>query len=118
MCGIVFLSTNKKLNKSKIDGLLKLMKNRGPDSQNHLEFKYNRRYFYFFHSRLSIIDLKNDSNQPLVKNNLLIIFNGEIYNYLELRKELETYGVKFKTNSDTEVLLEAYRFWGNNFTQN
>ena len=116
MCGIVFLSTNKKLNKSKIDGLLKLMKNRGPDSQNHLEFKYNRRYFYFFHSRLSIIDLKNDSNQPFVKNNLLIIFNGEIYNYLELRKELETYGVKFKTNSDTEVLLEAYRFWGNNFT--
>ena len=62
------------------------MKNRGPDSQNHLEFKYNHRYFYFFHSRLSIIDLKNDSNQPFVKNNLLIIFNGEIYNYLELER--------------------------------
>ena len=66
----------------------------------------------FFSSRLSIIDLKRRSNQPFKFQNFVIIFNGEIYNYIELRNKLISYGHKFSTNSDTEVLLKAYIHWG------
>ena len=59
------------------------------------------------HSRLNIIDLKSRSNQPFYSDNLILIFNGEIYNYLELKKI--TKEILFKTNSDTEVLLNCYK---------
>jgi asparagine synthase (glutamine-hydrolysing) len=64
-------------------------------------------------ARLSIIDLSS-GQQPLTNEdgNLWIIFNGEIYNYIELRPELEKYGHKFRTNSDTEVIIHAYEQWG------
>lgn len=116
MCGLTFITTKKKIKKSKILKLLSLMKNRGPDNQSYKEFKLGNRFLYFFHSRLSIIDLKKNSHQPFEKNKLLIIFNGEIYNYIELRGQLEKTGVRFETDLDTEVLLEAYRYWGSNFT--
>ncbi len=66
------------------------------------------------HRRLSIIDLRDTANQPLAdsEKNTQIIFNGEIYNYLEIRKDLESRGARFRTESDTEVLLEAYKLWG------
>ena len=56
-------------------------------------------------SRLSIIDINKRSNQPLEDENGVLVFNGEIYNYLEIKNELKK-GIKFKTNSDTEVLLK------------
>jgi asparagine synthase (glutamine-hydrolysing) len=64
------------------------------------------------HRRLSIIDLSDAANQPFVKDGLALVFNGEIYNYRELRAELEQHGARFRTQSDTEVLLEAWRHWG------
>ncbi|MEO8456125.1 MAG: asparagine synthetase B, partial [Sphingomicrobium sp.] len=66
------------------------------------------------HRRLAIIDLDARSNQPMVSHDgrLVITFNGEIYNYKAIRKELERHGVAFRTQSDTEVLLEAFRRWG------
>lgn len=65
------------------------------------------------HRRLSIIDLSVGGHQPMRGNDgSWIAFNGEIYNYIELREELKTLGSTFKTNSDTEVVLEAYRTWG------
>ena len=66
------------------------------------------------HRRLAIIDLSTEANQPMHdrSGSLTIVFNGEIYNYRELRKELEGCGASFKTASDTEVILEAYRAWG------
>ena len=66
--------------------------------------------------RLAIIDLQEHSNQPFIDalNNFVIVFNGEIYNYLEIRKELEQEGVRFRTKSDTEVLLASYINWGTN----
>lgn len=64
------------------------------------------------HCRLSIIDTSNAGNQPMQKGNLWITFNGEIYNYLEIRQELQSLGVRFQTGTDTEVLLAAFQRWG------
>lgn len=64
------------------------------------------------HRRLSLIDLSEAGHQPMIDAELTIVFNGEIYNYLELRSTLQHYGHQFKTESDTEVILKAYRQWG------
>jgi len=65
------------------------------------------------HKRLSIIDLSAQGHQPMQGiDGSWIVFNGEIYNYIELKEELKHFGCQFKTNSDTEVVLEAYRVWG------
>ncbi len=65
------------------------------------------------HNRLSIIDLDETANQPFeIDNKYTIVFNGEIFNYIELREELKILGVTFSTSSDTEVLLKAYVHWG------
>lgn len=64
------------------------------------------------HRRLSIIDLSDAANQPFVKDGLALVFCGEIYNYRELKAELRAGGTSFRTDSDTEVLLEAWRRWG------
>lgn len=66
------------------------------------------------HRRFSIIDLSSGGHQPFfdAERSCCLVFNGEIYNYLELREELEQRGVRFATRSDTEVLLEAYKAWG------
>jgi len=66
------------------------------------------------HRRLAIVDLTADANQPFVAGDAryVITFNGEIYNFVALRRELAGHGVHFRTRSDTELLLEAFRFWG------
>jgi asparagine synthase (glutamine-hydrolysing) len=64
------------------------------------------------HRRLSIIDVSDAANQPFEKHGLVLVYNGEIYNYLELRRELADRGAVFATRSDTEVLLEAWHHWG------
>ncbi len=64
------------------------------------------------HRRLSIIDLSERGHQPLSYDNLSVVYNGEIFNYLELRKELECAGYLFDTQTDTEVFLKAYHYWG------
>jgi asparagine synthase (glutamine-hydrolysing) len=73
----------------------------------------------FIHRRLSIIDVSESGHQPMCTANskIWITFNGEIYNYIELRTELEQTGYTFKTQSDTEVLLNAYLHWGNECLQ-
>ncbi len=94
-------------------GILRLMtdsiSHRGPDDFGF--FKDD--YIGFGHRRLSIIDLSSDGHQPMVnEDGLVITYNGEIYNYLELREELENLGATFKTKTDTEVILQAYKYWG------
>ncbi len=80
---------------------------RGPDAQKN----WRHKNVVFSHQRLSIIDLDPRSDQPFVKNGLAIIFNGEIYNYKQLKQQLKTDNpeIVFATTSDTEVLLELYR---------
>ncbi len=68
----------------------------------------------FGHTRLAIIDLNKKANQPMLDNSerFCIVYNGEVYNFIEIKKTLLLKGIKFRTNSDTEVILEAYKYWG------
>ncbi|GAO74053.1 asparagine synthase (glutamine-hydrolyzing) [Meiothermus ruber] len=87
---------------------------RGPDHQAVVELPQPAGQLVLGHNRLSIIDLSEHSNQPLWDHSrrYCIVFNGEIYNYLELRAELQALGHRFQTQGDTEVILEAYKAWG------
>jgi asparagine synthase (glutamine-hydrolysing) len=116
MCGIAGYITKKKYINFTFEvaskKLKELMKNRGPDQQGSFCHTLNNYIINLFSSRLSIIDLDTRSNQPFKTNDTVLIFNGEIYNYVELKKELQKKNVHFKTNSDTEVLIKAYECWG------
>ena len=108
MCGIAgILGENAKSNV--IDDMLMVQHHRGPDYKG----KWLENDVALGHNRLSIIDLSNSANQPFSDNTkrYTIVFNGEIYNYIELRKKLKS-SYKFQTSSDTEVLLAAFIFWG------
>ena len=113
MCGFSGIISKKKLpntdflNKSK-----KYIQNRGPDAFEICQYKKNNNDFYFNHARLSIIDLQESSNQPFEKDGYTLVFNGEIYNYKEIKEKLIIRGADFLTNSDTEVILESYKAWG------
>ncbi len=114
MCGIAGIVnlSNKKVESSEIKTMLTKIKHRGPDDEG-LFVKDN---IGLGHVRLSIIDLSSAGHQPMFSNDerYLIIFNGEIYNYLELKKELEG-AYQFRSKTDTEVLLAAYITWGEGF---
>ena len=115
MCGIAGYIGNKSFSKNTILNLLKLMKKRGPDSQKFLKKKINKNSFLnLFFSRLSIIDANKRSDQPFKYKNLTLVFNGEIYNYKELKILLKNKGYNFLTNSDTEVLVKSIDCWGLN----
>ena len=116
MCGIAGFFCKNQISESWIDSTLKLMKNRGPDHQESKTFrtKSGNKYIGLLHSRLSIIDLDSRSNQPFTIGSLTIVYNGEIYNYLELRKTLLDQNIELVTSSDTEVLLHYYRLYGKN----
>jgi len=85
---------------------------RGPDASGVWSHQDDRVSIQLGHRRLSIIDLSAAADQPLSKDGLTIVYNGELYNYKELRAELANRGVSFVTASDTEVVLEAWRCWG------
>ena len=107
MCGIAGYFGKNLISQISIDETLKKMRQRGPDFSNHFSKAYsNNLFIYLLHSRLSIIDLHPRSNQPL------IIFNGEIYNYVELKKHLQLKKINLITNSDTEILLQYYKLYG------
>ena len=113
MCGIagVFNFDKTKINPEITNIIKKSLEHRGPDFSR---VDYLNDYVALIHTRLAIIDLDHRSNQPMISNDKRhsIVFNGEIYNYKEIRKELESKGVVFSTNGDTEVLLEAYAKYG------
>ena len=110
MCGILGIYDSSSVNKSRFTESLSKLYHRGPD--NHGEKEINKNLF-FGHTRLSIIDLDSSSNQPFFEDeNYILTFNGEIFNYLEIKEELKLEGCVFKTNGDTEVLLKSYIFWG------
>ena len=114
MCGIAgYLGSKIFLpNKSLIKNCSRLMRRRGPDNVNHKIILNKQKSLLFIHSRLSIIDPVKISNQPMEDENGILIFNGEIYNYIELKNSLIKKGYKFKTNSDTEVLLKMLSLHG------
>jgi asparagine synthase (glutamine-hydrolysing) len=110
MCGIAGIvfpepNTEREVLKSMCDAIA----HRGPDAEGQLYLPK----LHFGHRRLSIIDLSEAAHQPMedVTGNYVIVFNGEIYNYLEVRDELKLLGYRFSSNSDTEVILNAYDKW-------
>lgn len=111
MCGIAGVySSNQSAAESKfiVKNMLKSIEHRGPDASGIVQ----RDNVALGHNRLSIIDLSHESNQPFEYNNLILTYNGEIYNYVELKDILIKNGYQFRTNSDTEVVCAAYHFWG------
>jgi asparagine synthase (glutamine-hydrolysing) len=94
------------------DVMTERIAHRGPDAGAIWSHEDERSAIHLGHRRLSIIDLSTAANQPLVKRGLALVYNGELYNYRELRAELEKQGASFITSSDTEVVLEAWRYWG------
>lgn len=141
MCGIAGIIAGKPINESSLDSIRLRLKHRGPDSwgyylcglntehhrqreeqiktglQWHKDTAFNAPpppFLMLFHARLSILDLSPAGNQPMTTGpeGPVIVFNGEIYNYGELKKELIKEGFSFTTHSDTEVVLACYQRWG------
>ena len=126
MCGIFGYIGKENIN---LKGATDIIAHRGPDAEGflqyypksgniirneHLEVNPGEQRILFGFRRLSIIDLNEHANQPFSdpSEKYHLIFNGEIYNYIEIRKELEALDYQFRTQSDTEVLLNAYICWG------
>jgi asparagine synthase (glutamine-hydrolysing) len=106
MCGI--FGTTDRLNVNDVQRQLLRFKHRGPDAQR--QFQDNQ--IVFGHNRLSILDLDERAHQPFIRDNDVLVFNGEIYNFYEIKQQLQAQGSVFETTSDTEVLLKAYQRWG------
>ena len=115
MCGIfgVLNFDNRGIDISKVKESALLMRHRGPDAFEQWGID---NLVQLAHVRLAIIDLATASNQPFISTcgNFIVVFNGEIYNYIELRNELINLKIEFRTTSDTEVLLNSYILWGEN----
>jgi asparagine synthase (glutamine-hydrolysing) len=112
VCGIAGYFGKKQLAQECVNKTLSLMKNRGPDHQGSRSFSVGDFSVSLLHSRLSIIDLDPRSNQPFTIGGMTLVYNGEIYNYIELREKLIEQGIELRTQSDTEVVLHFYRLYG------
>lgn len=117
MCGIAgfyYFDLNQKAKVEKLKEMTNAIIHRGPDDEGF----FVEKNLALGHRRLSIIDPEL-GHQPMIShdNNLIIVFNGEIYNYFELQNELKILGHRFITNSDTEVILYAYQEWGTECVQ-
>ena len=111
MCGIggIINKNNKSVEELLIHQMTEIIAHRGPDSSGSYLYKN----IAFGHRRLSILDLSSSGHQPMkYLDDLVITYNGEIYNFIEIREELIQKGYIFDSNSDTEVILKAYHFWG------
>lgn len=121
MCGIagIFNFNKKPVEFSEIESLTNKIAHRGKDGdgiyiESEAQFSNPCRYIALGHRRLSIIDLSESANQPMVSANgrFVIVYNGELYNFRELRETLKSNGYNFNTKSDTEIILIAFQNWG------
>lgn len=139
MCGILGVVSKNKAKEIPLNIATTIIRHRGPDDCGYMSWSQGQkpRYFAdtdtisesrdtfdledysdhafdvgFGHRRLSILDLSSAGHQPMVFGHLLITYNGEVYNYIEIREELKILGRKFKTQTDTEVILQAWDEWG------
>ena len=110
--GLIDFNNNYPSKKDVIFKLNKLLSHRGPDDEGY----FNDEYIAFAFNRLSIIDL-DLGNQPIIRNDIISIFNGEIYNFKSIRQELEKLNYKFETNSDSEIIPHAFNEWGVDFVK-
>ena len=113
MCGFLGILNLNRLDftsalRKKVNLGLQRLSARGPDAQQ----LWSDNNCLMAHARLSVIDLSEAAHQPMQRYGKIIVYNGEIYNFTDLRLELETLGRSFFTNSDTEVLLVGWSEWG------
>ena len=106
MCGILFSYGELNTNADIFHKSLSSLRHRGPDALNSVEYDHVQ----IGHTRLSIMDLDSRSDQPMEFEELIITYNGEIFNYEELRSDLKKLGYTFNTNGDTEVVLKLYHY--------
>lgn len=107
MCGVAGYFGDRPLPRERLAACLELMRRRGPDAQDLLSLETTQgRHLHLLHSRLAILDLDPRSEQPFRRGDTILAYNGEIYNYVELRRELEAEGVRFTATGDTEVLAQ------------
>ena len=106
MCSIAGVSEGH--NQKIINSMLQIMSHRAPDDKG----VYSDNEATIGMGRLKILDLFSENLCPYIDENLVLSFNGEIYNYKDIKSELKNLGFKFKTNSDTEVLAQAWHKWG------
>jgi len=115
MCGITgFCDFNRKLTREDLHKANEVLHHRGPDSGAVAVFDGPGVTVGFGHRRLSILDVSSNGNQPMYSDDksVVIILNGEVYNFKEIREELIAKGFKFHSDSDTEVIIKAYQQWG------
>ncbi len=112
MCGIagIFDLNRSEIDAAAVESMIQTLQHRGPDALG----SFVHRHLGLGHTRLSILDLSEQSNQPFYSGDrrYVVVFNGEVFNFVELRDELKAQGVHFRTSSDTEVLVEAFAAWG------
>lgn len=110
MCGITgIISKNSNPSQAELQRMNDLISHRGPDGEGF----YIHNNVGFGHRRLAIIDLTQDGHQPMhLDDQYVITYNGEVYNYLEIKTELQKLGHQFQSHSDTEVIIVAYKQWG------
>src|SRR5215469_15846160 len=116
MCGILgqitFSSRGRPLQREEISPrLIALMARRGPDDEG---FWSDGRHCILAFRRLAILDLSHNAQQPMLSpdRRYALVYNGEVYNFRELRRELEQHGARFRSTGDTEVVLYALAYWG------
>ena len=113
MCGIAgFIDFKKKSTEAELERMSSCLQHRGPDGSGKFFVETAHAAIGLGHRRLSIIDLSETANQPMHYEGLHLVFNGEIYNYNEIRNQLISLGHQFQTHSDTEVILHAWKEWG------
>ena len=118
MCGLTgYVNKNASIDSDfLISEMTNSMVHRGPDDYGIEILGWNgmQSNIAIGHRRLNIIDLSGDSHQPMsnAHGSIFVVFNGEIFNYIEIRTSLEKKGVVFHTKGDTEVVLKAYEYWG------
>ncbi|MEO6539919.1 MAG: asparagine synthase (glutamine-hydrolyzing) [Ferruginibacter sp.] len=113
MCGISgFTDFNKRTERAVLEKMNRMLAHRGPEGDGYGMYEHPNATIGLGHRRLSIIDLSAGGSQPKSFGTLHLTFNGEIYNYAEIKKELEQKGHQFESHSDSEVILHAYTEWG------
>lgn len=113
MCGIAgFIDFSKRTSAAQLKEMTDTLTHRGPDDAGYELFEDPDAHIGFGQRRLSILDLSALGHQPMHFEHLVVDFNGEIYNFMEIRAELEACGYQFRSHSDTEVILKGFHCWG------
>lgn len=113
MCSIAGILSSRPVDAARLREMNACMRHRGPDGEGYFAWNDESTWLHFAHNRLSILDTTTASAQPFrYQGRYTIVYNGEIYNYRELRQGLEAEGYAFRTTGDTEVLTAAYARWG------